>query len=506
MPLAALGITLVALVVTSSTSESARKLSTVKLWLDQHLRDVGGWCESDHMDDSSGILEQINSLLSSLVRLSMVGLSDEDLCLFTVEVEQAGRLLDSLRVRSAAEIDERSRFELGSAGLSYRLGHRRGVHLIEQLTLVSSATAASRIRLGAVIRPRQSIDGQALPPHYEHVGAALDAGAVGMDAAAVIIRMLEQAAPRTLHPELLEPAERYLVEVATTESADLVAIQARVQREALDPDGAPQRDEDLRARRAFRLGREQHGVTPFSGACDPVSAALLRAAFSESLAPAAQPRFLSAEDRAAVAAEEVDDIPDPRSRDQRQHDIVFGLITAGIRSPGLRSTTTVMAVVKLEDFESGRGVGWLDDVDEPVSAATVQELACDSGLRRIMLGEHGEILAHGMLERFFTSSQRRALAVRDGGCVWPHCTAPPGWCQAHHVTEYDAGGETNVDNGVLLCSAHHHMLHASAFTMKMANGRPRLPAPVWIDPAQRWRTLGRSRVTMTTTISGGMRR
>lgn len=100
--------------------------------------------------------------------------------------------------------------------------------------------------------------------------------------------------------------------------------------------------------------------------------------------------------------------------------------------------------------------------------------------------------------------------MRDGGCVWPHCTAPPGWCEAHHVKEYDAGGETNVDNGVLLCSAHHHMLHASAFTMKMVDGRPRLLAPPWIDPGQRWRTLGRARVTMIAKVSakiaGGTRR
>ena len=347
------------------------------------------------MNYTSGVLEQATSLLKSLVSLPVAGLSDEDLCLFTVEVEQVGRLVDSVRVRSAAEVDERSRFELGSAGLSYRLGHRRGAHLIEQLTLVSEATAIARIRLGAATRPRRSIDGRPLPARYEHIGAALDAGAVGMDAAAVIIRMLEQAAPHTLHPELLEPAEQYLIEVATIESADLVAIQARVQREALDPDGAPQRDEELRARRAFRLGREKHGVTPFSGACDPISAALLRAAFSESLAPAAQPRFLSEEDRAAALG--ADDIADPRSREQRQHDVVFGLITAGIRSPGFRSTATVMAVVKLEDLESGKGVGWLDDVDEPVSAITMQQLACDSGLRKIVLGVHGEILAHGIL-------------------------------------------------------------------------------------------------------------
>src|SRR5690606_6482299 len=141
-------------------------------------------------------------------------------------------------------------------------------------------------------------------------------------------------------------------------------------------------------------------------------------------------------------------------------------ITAGLRSsegqPGsMRATSTVMAVIQLSDLEKGTGVGWLDDIDEPVSAQTVQELACDAGFARIVIGPHGEVLSLGRKERFFSPAQRRALAVRDGGCVWPQCTAPPSWCHAHHVIEYENGGRTDIDNGALLCPAHHHMLHAT---------------------------------------------
>lgn len=444
------------------------------------------------MRDATSILGEVTGLLGELARLPVDSLSDESLCLVTVEGEQAGRLMDAFRASTAAEIDDRSRFELGTTGLSYRLGHRRGSHLIEQLTRISASSAAARIQLGVAVRPRKTLDGHALPPLHPHVAAALIAGDLGMDSAAQIIHHLDQAAARTGAPDQVDVAEEYLVSVAAVESADLVAIQARVQREALDPDGAPQRDEQIRGRRAFRLGRESHGVTPFSGACDPVSAAMLRAAFAEANAPDATPRFLSNEDR--ESATEL--IPDPRNREQRQHDVLFGLITAGFRSTSVRSTTTVMAVVRLEDLSSGTGVGWLDDVDEPVSIETIRELVCDSGFRTIVLGEHGQIVGERPLDRFFSASQRRALAVRDGGCVWPHCTAPPGWCQAHHVEEWHLGGKTTVNNGVLLCAAHHHMLHSSAFTMKMVGGRAELLAPTWIDPNQRWRTLGKSRVTM----------
>lgn len=121
-----------------------------------------------------------------------------------------------------------------------------------------------------------------------------------------------------------------------------------------------------------------------------------------------------------------------------------------------------------------------------MSAATIQQLVCDGGLRKIVLGDAGEVLYPGVKERFFSAPQRRALAVRDCGCCWPDCTAPPSWCEADHVIEYEKSGKTDINNGVLLCSAHHHALHASEFTIEMVNGKPRLLAPPWLDPDQLW--------------------
>ena len=160
--------------------------------------------------------------------------------------------------------------------------------------------------------------------------------------------------------------------------------------------------------------------------------------------------------------------------------------------------TTVMAVVKRDDLLNRTGIGWLDDVDEPVSATTMQQLACDAGYREILVGDSGEILKLGTTQRLFNGPQRKALAVRDGGCVWPQCTAPPSWCEAHHVIEYQDGGRTDIDNGALLCSAHHHMLHATEFTMRMINGKPHLLAPPWLDPDQLVRPLGQTRALLTT--------
>jgi hypothetical protein len=463
------------------------------------------------MTESIELTRQAAALLRDVSRpalgeRSMVALSDEDLCVLLREIEQVGRLTDMLRALAAAEVDDRSRYELGTAGLGRRLGYTKPSLLIERATLVSQGEASRRIRLGQAITPRTSFNGEPLPPRYPLVASAMADGAIGVDAATITVRCLDQAGARA-EPELLHDAEESLVQQARTEPADLVAIHARVWREALDPDGAGPRDEELRRRRAFRVGREVGGMSPFHGWADPVSSALLRGMLSEGANPKAQPRFLSEEDarscketKTTVRGEVVVTLKDPRTREQRQFDILIGTITAGLRSTempgGLRSMTAVTAVVKLSDLEAGTGVGWLDDVTEPVSAATIQQLVCDGGLRKIVLGHDGEVLYLGVKERFFSASQRRALAVRDGGCCWPDCTAPPSWCEAHHVIEYEKGGKTDINNGVLLCSAHHHALHASEFTIKMINGKPRLLAPPWLDPDQLWQPLGRTRATM----------
>ncbi|MES2169611.1 MAG: DUF222 domain-containing protein, partial [Actinomycetota bacterium] len=334
------------------------------------------------MDTFSDTLEQATALLGELARVPVEALTDEEVCLLTAQIERAGRLVDAVRVRAAGEIDERSRWELGDTGLSYRLGQRRASDLIEQITLVSAATARERIRLGNAVRPRTSLIGEVLPAAHPHVAEGLASGELGTDAAATIVRMLDQAAAHSPYPEQFDESERHLVTVACELSADLVAMQARVHREALDPDGAPEREDQLRLRRRFRLGRESHGLTTFSGACDPASAALLRAAMAD--APGTEPRFLSEEEMR-------EQLPDPRTREQRQHDVLIGLITAGLRSTGMRPVASVTAVVRVDDLKNHTGIAWIDDSDEPISADTLQRLACDAGFRHVLVGRNGRV-------------------------------------------------------------------------------------------------------------------
>ena len=57
---------------------------------------------------------------------------------------------------------------------------------------------------------------------------------------------------------------------------------------------------------------------------------------------------------------------------------------------------------------------------------------------------------------------RRALIARDGGCRFPGCTSNR-HCDGHHIKHWQHGGETSLDNLVLLCRHHHRLVHEGGF-------------------------------------------
>ena len=60
---------------------------------------------------------------------------------------------------------------------------------------------------------------------------------------------------------------------------------------------------------------------------------------------------------------------------------------------------------------------------------------------------------------------RRALKARDGGCRFPGC-ANHKFVDGHHIRHWANGGETSVDNLVLLCRHHHHLVYKGGFDCK----------------------------------------
>ncbi len=112
-----------------------------------------------------------------------------------------------------------------------------------------------------------------------------------------------------------------------------------------------------------------------------------------------------------------------------------------------------------------------------VSAETPRRESCDCGVVHWLETEHGQALDIGRRSRNITPGLRRALRHRDGGCTFPGCTAQR-HLDAHHVVHWADGGETRLDNLVLLCRHHHRLVHEGGFSVSFsADGHKRFRRP-----------------------------
>jgi hypothetical protein len=71
----------------------------------------------------------------------------------------------------------------------------------------------------------------------------------------------------------------------------------------------------------------------------------------------------------------------------------------------------------------------------------------------------------GRATRVIQPAQRAALAVRDGGCVFPGCDRPLAWCDGHHLWHWVDGGPTDLGNLAMVCRAHHRTVHEEGWQL-----------------------------------------
>ena len=136
--------------------------------------------------------------------------------------------------------------------------------------------------------------------------------------------------------------------------------------------------------------------------------------------------------------------------------------------------TSMFVTIGLEDLRkdlAGADLGLGDDASR-ITAAQTRRLACTANLIPVVLGGKSEILDLGRTQRLFNRAQRKAMALRDQQCRAEGCTVPATWCEAHHFGRpWAAGGETNLDDGKLLCRWHHQRAHDDRYLhTQMPNG------------------------------------
>jgi len=113
-----------------------------------------------------------------------------------------------------------------------------------------------------------------------------------------------------------------------------------------------------------------------------------------------------------------------------------------------------------------------------VSAETSRRLTCDASVVEMTHTPDGSVLDVGRRRRTIPPAIRRALDTRDHGCRWPGCGSR--FTAAHHAWHWADGGPTKLDNLILTCAHHHHLLHEGGYRVELnpwPGGRP-----VFYDP------------------------
>ncbi|MCS5733798.1 HNH endonuclease signature motif containing protein [Herbiconiux daphne] len=425
----------------------------------------------------------------------LAGLRDDELLDLMAAFEAVGRVVSAGQVRVAGEVGVRSRSELGDEGLSRSQNFTSPVKLVASVTGTSARESKARLEVGRRLRGAVLLGGGEGPAPFPLVGQALDDGVLAVETASLIVSRCAELAERGCSPDVVASAEQTLVDETLTcrLTADQTAKLAIHLRELIDPDGAEPRDELHQQQRSLTIAQASDGMIRGRFALTPEQGGVWLASIQAMLSPrvsnslAGGPRFLSEEEFVAQTA-----AADIRTQAQKNADTVTELIARAAGAPDMPringATTTVNVHISLDDLESGRGVGWIDGVDEPVPASTVAQLRCTSPIAATLFNDRGAVLYHGKTQRLFSAAQNRALAARDGGCVWPHCDRPPSFCETHHADEWVSDdhppGRTDIDNGVLLCHFHHSHLHKSSWKLTMHSGVPHLIPPRWIDTTQ----------------------
>ena len=164
---------------------------------------------------------------------------------------------------------------------------------------------------------------------------------------------------------------------------------------------------------------------------------------------------------------------DNRTREKRFGDAMVELASGGGSQAQIQVTSSIETLLGLAGAPAADM-----EFSLPISSTTVERLACDSSIARILLDSESLVIDVGRSKRVVTEPSRRALTARDGHCLWPRgCDRPASRCSAHHLVHWIRGGSTDLDNMILLCHRHHWMVHEGKWQIVRGDGGEILAIP-----------------------------
>ena len=278
-------------------------------------------------------------------------------------------------------------------------------------------------------------------------GPAVAAGGLAPAKARLLCRAVNARTRETFSRD-----EQLLVDTVSGLTVDEAANVIRLWARYADPDGPEPRDRD--ANRLW-LSQTMAGRWQLKGDLDQESGTVV----SGVLAGLVDAAVRAQRDAGATLA--------GHSARLRADALVEMAYRATAVDPATASARPLLWVIAgQEQLDSGKGVCQLAG-GGPIAALSAQRLRCDCELVRVLYDPDGTPqLDLGRSRRTASASQRRALWVRDGGCRFLGCSAPPEWCEAHHLLWWEHGGTTDLANLALVCRHHHHLLHEGGWRVE----------------------------------------
>jgi hypothetical protein len=330
---------------------------------------------------------------------------------------------------------------------------------ISRMCGMSATSAADRLCVGTQL--------EALPK----IAEALSSGEISYQSASALCHLRDWLGDKRdlfVEDEMLDHARNH--------SVASLRYLCRVARHIVDPDGFFNEAEADYSRRHLHISQMPDGMHAIDGVLDPAGGAALRTAL-ESLAKRLGP-------------------DDERDHKQRMADAVVELAHHAMDEGRLPKRNGVKPHVSLtttlEGLKNEVGAPAADlELSLPISTRTLERLACDSTISRVLLAD-SMVIDVGRATRVVPASTGRALRVRDRGCRWPGCDRQVNWSTPHHIVAWSRGGPTNLPNLVLLCFYHHRLVHEGGWQVVKAGREFRFVPPERVvmkrarGPGWRW--------------------
>ena len=339
---------------------------------------------------------------------------------------------------------------------------------------LSRRDARRFVAVASGVFPTRSLLGEVLEPRLPATGMALGALEIDLAHAEVIASALATNEAGRISVEQWVASEVLFADWARRCTPDQLARWAHDHLEMLDQDGSPPGEDDPQVNE-LHLAKSRFGNGGrIKGRLDAPTFEVVARAIAALLKPAADEDNSLGQRQAdalgEICAHALDEGRLPGQGGERPH-VSVTMSLAALRA-GVRGT----------NLELGGRIG----------PGELRRLCCDAQVTPIVLGGDSEPLDVGREKRCATLPQRRAVAVRDGGCAHPRCDRPASWCEVHHIVHWVDGGETNLDNLVMLCWTHHRMVHRSEWVIRIRDSLPEFIPPKWVDYTQKPRRKPRT--------------